>query len=77
MHIKENAIYEIVGENGAGKTTIMKLICELQKPTNGEEKLYDICNDNNKIVEVRKKMRAIIENPSINLAKTTEGKKKT
>ncbi|MBQ0077911.1 MAG: ABC-F family ATP-binding cassette domain-containing protein [Bacteroidales bacterium] len=35
FHISENDRIGLVGKNGAGKSTIMKLIMELQKPTSG------------------------------------------
>ncbi|MGM9783768.1 MAG: ABC-F family ATP-binding cassette domain-containing protein [Candidatus Cryptobacteroides sp.] len=35
FHISENDKIGLVGKNGAGKSTIMKLICELQSPTSG------------------------------------------
>ena len=36
FHISETDKIGLVGKNGAGKSTIMKLICELQKPTSGQ-----------------------------------------
>ena len=35
FHISENDKIGLVGRNGAGKTTVMKLICGLQNPTSG------------------------------------------
>ena len=35
MQIKKGAIYGFIGRNGAGKTTILKLIAGLQQPTSG------------------------------------------
>lgn len=32
---EKGKIYGLLGENGVGKTTLLKLICGLQKPTNG------------------------------------------
>ena len=43
FHISENDKIGLVGKNGAGKSTIMKLICGLQSPTSGSvEKPNDI-----------------------------------
>ena len=36
FHISETDKIGLVGKNGAGKTTIMKLICGLQSPTSGQ-----------------------------------------
>ena len=36
LKIKRNSIYGILGQNGAGKTTILKMIMGLLKPTDGE-----------------------------------------
>ena len=35
FHISENDKIGLVGKNGAGKSTILKLICGLQSPTSG------------------------------------------
>ena len=36
FHISESDKIGLVGKNGAGKSTILKLICGLQTPTNGK-----------------------------------------
>ena len=36
LHLKRGEILAIVGENGAGKSTIMKILYGLEKPTSGE-----------------------------------------
>lgn len=72
IHIKKGAIYGLIGKNGAGKTTLIRLICGLQKPTKGTYSIYDISNENKRIVGVRKRIGAIIEKPSIYLDMTAE-----
>ena len=42
FHISENDKIGLVGKNGAGKSTVMKLICGLQSPTSGS---VDMPND--------------------------------
>ena len=61
MHIKKGAIYGLIGRNGAGKTTLIRIICGLQTPTSGTYSICDVPNKNNKIIEIRKKIGAIIE----------------
>ncbi len=72
MHIPKGSIYGLVGKNGAGKTTCIRLICGLQKPTTGTYSIYGTSNTNPQIVNVRKRMGAIIETPSIYLDMTAE-----
>jgi zinc transport system ATP-binding protein len=36
LHIHCGSLNAIIGKNGAGKSTILKLICGLQTPTNGK-----------------------------------------
>jgi ABC-2 type transport system ATP-binding protein len=35
MHIKKGDVYGLIGRNGAGKTTILKMICGLSSPSSG------------------------------------------
>lgn len=72
IHVEKGSIYGLIGKNGAGKTTLMRLICGLQKPSNGSYKIYGIPNEDKKIIEMRKKMGAIIESPSVYLDMTAE-----
>ena len=72
MHIAKGTIYGLIGKNGAGKTTLIRLICGLQNPTNGTYTIYGIPNTDKQILDVRKRMGAIIETPSIRLDATAE-----
>ena len=40
MHIKKGAIYGFIGRNGAGKTTCLKMISGLSRPTSGEIEIF-------------------------------------
>lgn len=40
LTIKAGEIYGLVGENGAGKSSLMKVITGLTKPTSGEISLF-------------------------------------
>ena len=65
MHIPEGSIYGFVGENGSGKTTIMRLLTGLANPTAGSFSLFGVENTNSKIYEVRKQLSAIVETTSL------------
>ncbi len=62
MHIKKGAIYGLIGKNGAGKTTIMRMIAGLAKPTTGEIHLFGDCNSKNMSY---RRLGILIENPGI------------
>ena len=36
MSVPEGSVFGFIGQNGAGKTTFMRLLCNLQNPTSGE-----------------------------------------
>ena len=65
MHVPRGSIYGFVGKNGAGKTTLIRLVTGLQKPTDGELKINGISYNDKNINNVRKKMGAVVETPSI------------
>lgn len=62
LHVKKGRIYGLLGRNGAGKTTIMKMILGLTSITSGE---VDVFNQNIKGCEKRiyPRIGAIIETP--------------
>ena len=66
MHIEEGDIYGFVGENGAGKTTIIRLITGLANPTSGRYALFGINSADKRIGEARKLMSGIVEAVSVN-----------
>lgn len=61
MHIPEGSIYGFVGENGSGKTTIMRLLTGLASPLSGSYKLFGVDYKDPKIYEARKEIAAIVE----------------
>ena len=65
MHIPESSIYGFVGENGSGKTTIMRLLTGLAEPTSGSYELFGLKNNDPRIYEKRKYISAIVENTSL------------
>lgn len=65
MHIPEGSIYGFVGENGSGKTTIMRLLTGLAEPTSGTYELFGLKNNDPRIYEKRKYISAIVETTSL------------
>lgn len=65
MNIARGDIYGFVGENGSGKTTIIRLITGLIFPKSGSFKLFGVRNSDPKICEARRKVGAVVETPSI------------
>ena len=64
MHIEESSIYGFVGENGSGKTTIMRLLTGLAEPTSGSFTLFGVENKSSQIYKVRQQLSAIVETVS-------------
>ena len=65
LFVPEGSIFGFVGENGAGKTTIMRLLTGLSEPSGGFYKLFDISNTDRKIYETRSHISAIVESTSL------------
>lgn len=65
MNIARGDIYGFVGENGSGKTTIIRLITGLIFPNGGEFTLFGVKNTDPAIHAARRKVGAIVESPSI------------
>ncbi|MBR6325539.1 MAG: ATP-binding cassette domain-containing protein [Lachnospiraceae bacterium] len=72
MHVPKGSIYGFVGRNGAGKTTLIRLISGLQTPTAGSYELYGIPHRDRRISDVRRRMGAVVETPSIYLDLSAE-----
>jgi ABC-2 type transport system ATP-binding protein len=64
MHIPRGSIYGFVGRNGAGKTTLIRVICGLQTQTSGDYSIYNIDSRDEKIVNARRRMGAVVEKPA-------------
>ncbi len=61
MHIKKGDIYGFIGRNGAGKTTVMRMMCGLTNPSSGSYSLFGMKDAD----EARKKIGSVIENPAL------------
>ncbi|URZ01495.1 ABC transporter ATP-binding protein [Clostridium felsineum] len=62
--IRKGDIYGFIGQNGAGKTTFMKLISGLIIKSSGEIELFGE-NDSRKVEDVRSRMGCLIETPAV------------
>lgn len=67
INIEKGDIYGFVGENGSGKTTVIRLITGLIFPNEGSLELFGVSSTSNEIVSARRKIGAIVETPSIYL----------
>lgn len=65
MTICRGDIYGFVGENGSGKTTIIRLITGLIFPNAGRFELFGVPHDSDEIKTARRKVGAVVESPSI------------
>lgn len=63
ISIKRGEIYGFIGENGAGKTTFIRMITGLVYPTSGEMKLFSK-EEGDELGNVRKRIGALIERPA-------------
>lgn len=65
LNIARGDIYGFVGENGSGKTTIIRVLTGIIFPNEGTFKLFGVDNTSKDIYKVREKIGAVVETPSI------------
>ena len=65
MHVAKGDVYGFVGENGSGKTTVIRLVTGLIFPTKGHSALFGVRDDDPAILAQRRRVGAIVESPSI------------
>lgn len=65
MTIEKGDIYGFVGENGAGKTTIIRMISGLVTPTSGGFSLFGTDSASPEIHRMRRLISAVVESPSL------------
>ncbi|MEE1074484.1 MAG: ATP-binding cassette domain-containing protein [Acutalibacteraceae bacterium] len=65
MNIDKGDIYGFVGENGSGKTTVIRLITGLISPYSGSFSLFGVDSSSKAIGSARSRIGAIVEKPSI------------
>lgn len=66
--IQKGDIYGLIGQNGAGKTTFMRMLCGLANPTGGSFTLFG----SDDLECQRRKMGCTIENPALYPAMTAQ-----
>ena len=64
LTIKQGDIYGLIGQNGAGKTTFMRMVTSLSTPDAGEISLFGESSEAG-LQEARRRMGAIIEEPAL------------
>ena len=63
LHIREGQIYGLIGRNGAGKTTIMRMISGLSTPTSGSYSLFG--KTGYEMGKMLKNVGVLIESPGL------------
>ena len=63
LHVKRGAIYGLIGRNGAGKTTFLKMISGLSTPTSGEISLFGYSGGERR--KVLSRIGVLIEAPGL------------
>ncbi|MCR5457139.1 MAG: ABC transporter ATP-binding protein [Clostridiales bacterium] len=61
MNIEKGDIYGFIGENGAGKTSFMKMVLGITFPTSGSIKLFE----DEDLLEERRKIGSLVETPAL------------
>lgn len=72
MNIRRGEIYGFVGRNGAGKTTVMRLVCGLIAKSGGAYELFGKPDTSSAVLAARRRTGAIIETPSVYPEMTAE-----
>lgn len=63
LHIKKGEVYGLIGRNGAGKTTVLKMICGLSTPTSGSFTFMGKSGD--ELSKYKNKIGSLIETPGL------------
>lgn len=65
ISLEKGKVYGLIGKNGAGKTSLMRIISGLSFATSGEYELFG-CSNKRDIQKVLKKVGCLIEYPRLN-----------
>ncbi|MBY0096407.1 ABC transporter ATP-binding protein [Mesobacillus maritimus] len=64
LSIKKGSIYGFIGQNGAGKSTFIRIVTGLASPTTGSIELFGQSNGQ-ELIKARKRIGTIIEGPAL------------
>jgi len=64
LSIKKGSIYGFIGQNGAGKSTFIRIVTGLANPTTGSIELFGQSNGQ-ELIKARKRIGTIIESGAI------------
>lgn len=64
MAVPEGSIYGFLGQNGAGKSTTLKMLLGLVHPTAGEIRVFDKPMNHKNHLDILKQVGSLIESPS-------------
>lgn len=70
--VNEGEIYGFVGRNGAGKTTLIRVLAGLAQKSSGSFSLFGIPDSDRAITDARKKVRVMVETPTLHTGLTAE-----
>ena len=68
--VNEGEIYGFVGRNGAGKTTVIRMLAGLAKKSSGSFSLFGIPDNNPAITAARRNMRVMVETATLHTGLT-------
>ncbi|HBJ1652335.1 MULTISPECIES: ATP-binding cassette domain-containing protein [Clostridium] len=71
INIKKGDIYGLIGKNGAGKTTIIRIISGLVIPNQGQVELFGY-SEKKELIKQRSRIGNLIESPAIYLRMTAK-----
>ena len=63
MHVRKGAVYGLIGRNGAGKTTFLKMLAGLASSSSGEIEIFGLRGK--ELANVRSRIGCLIEAPGI------------
>lgn len=72
IHVKRGSVYGLIGDNGAGKSTFLKLLAGHVFADSGEIRLFG-CYDEGELLKCRRRMGVMVERPGFHPDMTVEG----